>query len=104
MKYLYIRVSISETRQSTLRQEKFGRENNIPVSNWFRESASGARDDRVELNRLLSIVKEGDQIYCVDPSRLTRSLNYLLSLIDFAKQKKIKLVLGDFILDCSGEL
>ena len=104
MKYLYIRVSISETRQSTLRQEKFGRENNIPVSNWFRESASGARDDRVELNRLLSIVKEGDQIYCVDPSRLTRSLKYLLSLIDFAKQKKIKLVLGDFILDCSGEL
>ena len=104
MKYLYIRVSISETRQSTLRQGKFGRENNIPVSNWFRESASGARDDRVELNRLLSIVKEGDQIYCVDPSRLTRSLKYLLSLIDFAKQKKIKLVLGDFILDCSGEL
>lgn len=104
MRYLYMRASTNETKQSLQRQEKFGRDNNIPESNWFREYASGAKDDRIELNRLLSIVKENDEIYCIDPSRLTRSLKYLLTIVEFAKNKKIKLVLGDFILDCSGEI
>lgn len=103
MKYLYMRASTCETRQSLLRQEKFGRDNNIPETNWFREYASGAKNDRIELNRLLSIVKENDEIYTVDPSRLTRSLKYLLELVDFAKSKRLKLVMGDFILDCTGE-
>lgn len=104
MKYLYMRSSTNDTKQSFQRQEKFGRDNNIPELYWFKEYASGAKDDRVELNRLLSIVKEGDELYCVDPSRLTRSLKYLLTIVEFAKEKKIKLVLGDFILDCSGEI
>ena len=66
MKYLYMRASTKDTKQSFQRQEKFGRDNNIPELYWFKEYASGAKDDRVELNRLLSIVKEGDELYCVD--------------------------------------
>lgn len=104
MKYLYMRLSTNEHKQSLQRQEKFGRDNNIPEANWFKEFASGSKDDRVELNRLLSLVKESDELYCIEASRLTRSLKYLLHLVEFAKEKKIKLVLGDFILDCSGEL
>lgn len=103
-KYLYMRLSTNEHKQSLQRQEKFGRDNNIPESNWFKDFASGSKDDRVELNRLLSIVKESDELYCVEASRLTRSLKYLLQVVEFAKEKKIKLVLGDFILDCSGEI
>ena len=61
MKYLYMRASTNETKQSLQRQEKFGRDNNIPESNWFKEFASGANNDRVELNRLLSVVKENDE-------------------------------------------
>ena len=99
-----MRASTCETKQSLQRQEKFGRDNKIPENNWFKEYASGAKDNRTELNRLLSVVKENDEIYCVDPSRLTRSLKYLLYLVDYAKEKKIKLVLGEFVLDCSGEL
>ena len=56
MKYLYMRASTNETKQSLQRQEKFGRDNAIPESNWFREYASGAKDNRIELNKLLSIV------------------------------------------------
>lgn len=104
MKYLYMRASTNETKQSLQRQEKFGRDNNIPESNWFREYASGAKDDRVELNRLLSLVAENDEIYSIDPSRLTRSLKYMMELLDFAKEKKIKLVMGDFVLDCTGQI
>ena len=103
MKYLYMRASTNETKQSLQRQEKFGRDNNIPEVNWFREYASGAKNNRIELNRLLSIVKENDEIYTVDPSRLTRSLKYLLELVEYAKEKRLKLVMGDFTLDCTGE-
>lgn len=104
MKYLYMRASTTENKQSLARQEKFGRDNNVPESNWFREYASGAKNDRVELNRLLSMLKENDELYCVEASRLTRSMKYLLELLDFAKEKKIKLVMRDFILDCTGTL
>lgn len=104
MRYLYMRASTNETKQSLQRQEKFGRDNNIPETNWFKEYASGAKNDRVELNRLLSIVQENDEIYAIDPSRLTRSLKFMMELLDFAKEKKIKLVVGDFILDCTGEI
>ena len=104
MRYLYMRASTNELKQSLQRQEKYGRDHNIPESNWFKKYASGANNDRVELNRLLSIVKEGDEIYSIDPSRLTRSLKYMMELLDFAKEKKIKLVMGDFILDCTGEI
>ena len=105
MKYLYMRTSTAgEAKQSFQRQEKYGRDNNIAESNWFKEQASGAKDDRIELNRLLSIVQENDEIYTIDPSRLTRSLKFMMSLLDLAKEKKIKLVMGDFILDCTGEI
>ena len=33
MKYLYMRASTNETKQSLQRQEKFGRDNNIPEAN-----------------------------------------------------------------------
>ena len=56
VKYLYMRASTNETKQSLARQEKFGRDNNIPESNWFREYASGSKNDRIELNRLLSFL------------------------------------------------
>lgn len=104
MKYLYMRISTNETKQSLRRQEKYGRDNNIPESNWFKESASGARRDRVELNRLLSIVKENDEIYVADAARLTRSMKHLLEILDLSKEKKIKLVLADFVLDCRGQI
>lgn len=104
MKYLYMRASTNETKQSLQRQEKFGRDNNIPEANWFKEFASGANNDRVELNRLLSMVKENDEIYAIDPSRVTRSLKFMMELLDLAKEKKIKLVMGDFVLDCTGEI
>lgn len=98
-----MRASTNETKQSLQRQEKFGRDNRIPEANWFREYASGGKNDRVELNRLLSIVNQNDEIYTVDPSRLTRSLKYLLELVEFAKSKRLKFVMGDFTLDCTGE-
>ena len=89
MKYLYERISTSLEKQSLQRQDKFGRDNNIPESNWFRDFESGANNNRIELNRLLSILKENDELYVADGSRLTRSMRYLLEILDFAKEKNL---------------
>jgi DNA invertase Pin-like site-specific DNA recombinase len=105
-KYSYQRISTTtkNDKQSMLRQEKFAKDNDIPKSNWFQEEASGAKKDRPKLKQLLSVLKESDELYVIDASRLTRSLSQLLEILDFCKNKKIKLIMGDFVLDCTGEL
>ena len=104
MDYLYARCSTNEERQNLLRQIKFGEAHGVKPENMFKEYISGSKDKRPELDRLLSIVKEGDTIYCSSIDRLTRSLKHFMALIEFAKEKKIKFVLGDFEVDCRGEL
>lgn len=104
MNYLYARCSTNEERQNLLRQIKFGEAHGVKSENMFKEYISGSKDKRPELDRLLSIVKEGDTIYCSSIDRLTRSLKHFMTLIEFAKENKIKFVLGDFEVDCRGEL
>lgn len=104
MDYLYARCSTNEERQNLLRQIKFGESHGVKPENTFKEYISGSKDKRPELDRLLSVVKEGDTIYCSSIDRLTRSLKHFMALIEFAKEKKIKFVLGDFEVDCRGEL
>lgn len=42
------------------------------------------------------MVKEIDELYAIDPSRVTRSLKFMMELLDLAKEKKFKLVMGVF--------
>ena len=102
-KYSYQRLN-TQDKQSFLRQEKYARDHDIPTKNWIQEKASGARKDRPKLQELLSILKEGDELYVIDASRLTRSLSQLLLILDLCKERKLKLIMGDFILDCRGQL
>ena len=102
-KYNYQRLS-TQDKQKFDRQEKYARDNDIPIENWVQEKASGAKKDRPKLKELLSKLVENDELYVIDASRLTRSLSQLLEILELCKEKKIKLVMGDFILDCRGEL
>ncbi|MCD3232395.1 recombinase family protein, partial [Clostridium botulinum] len=52
----------------------------------------------------MDIVVEGDIIVATEVSRITRSSKQLCEIIEFAKDKKIKLILGNFIVDCTKEL
>lgn len=103
MKWSYQRLS-TQDKQKFTRQEKYARDNDIPVENWIQEKASGAKKDRPKLQQLLSNLEENDEIFVIEASRLTRSLSQLISILDLCKAKKVKLVMGDFILDCRGEL
>lgn len=104
MKYAYTRVSTNKEKQDLSRQIRFALNNGVEEKNIFKEYASGANTQRIEFNHLFNIAKESDEIYFSDVSRATRSLKHLISLIDLAKERKLKLVFGDFVIDCRNTL
>ena len=103
--YGYCRCSTNETRQDITRQERelkaLGVTNNKYI---YKEYESGTKVNRVELQRLLDSVSEGDTIVATEVSRITRSTKQLCEIIEIAKNKHIKLILGSFVVDCTKEL
>lgn len=102
--YGYARCSTNNIKQDISRQTRELIAAGVPEKNIFFEYESGAKTDRRQLKRLLEKIVEGDTIVATEVSRITRSTKQLCEIIEFAKEKKIKLILGDFIVDCSKSL
>ncbi len=99
MIYGYCRCSTNETKQDISRQIREVEALGVEAKNIFTEYESGTKRDRVELNRLLDIIKEGDTLVATEVSRISRSMKDLLDILDIAKNKKINMILGNFNLD-----
>lgn len=56
------------------------------------EKASGARDDRKELNRLLDKLRKGDTICVVRLDRLGRRMSKLIGMINEFKEKGVNFI------------
>ncbi|MCP8421223.1 recombinase family protein [Clostridioides difficile] len=104
MVYGYARCSTDETKQNIDRQVKELKELGAKKENIYLEYESGTKLDRVELNRLLEKVKPGDTIVATEVSRITRSTKQLCDILELAQEKKLKLILGGFVVDCTTEL
>lgn len=104
MIYGYARCSTNEELQDINRQVRELIQLGVPHTNIYREYESGMKTNRVELNRLINTVKSGDTIISTEVSRITRSTKQLCEIIEFAKDRHIKLVLGTFVVDCTKEL
>jgi len=104
MIYGYARCSTDNTKQDITRQTRELKDLGVNKDNIYLEYASGCKIDRVEFNKLLDKVTQGDTIIATEVSRITRSTKQLCSVIELAQQRKIKLVLGGFIVDCTKEL
>ena len=104
MLYGYARCSTDVDKQDINRQKREHKEAGVDRENIYLEYESGAKEDRVELNKLLDKINEGDTIVATEVSRITRSTKQLCEIIELAKARKIKLILGSFIVDCIGEL
>lgn len=104
MIYGYARCSTDETKQDINGQIRELKEGGATKETIYLEYESGAKSDRAELNKLLNVVKEGDTILATEVSRITRSTKQLCEIIEFAQDRKIKLILGSFIVDCTKEL
>ena len=104
MIYGYARCSTNEELQDINRQIRELKQLGALEESIFREYESGMKNDRVELQRLLSAVEAGDTIVATEVSRITRSTKQLCEIIELAKDRHIKLVLGSFVVDCTKEL
>lgn len=104
MIYGYARCSTNERQQDIQRQVRELKQQGAADKTIYREYESGMKTNRAELAKLLDVVKPGDTIIATEVSRITRSTKQLCDIIEFAKEKHIKLVLGSFIVDCRKEL
>ena len=93
--YGYCRCSTSEERQDINRQKrelyKLGVEED---KNIYWEYESGTNND---------IVEQGDTICTTEVSRLTRTTSYLCEILGIVQEKRIRLVIGSFVVDCRNE-
>ncbi len=100
----YARCSTNEQIQDINRQVRELKQLGATDETIYKEYESGMKENRIELNKLLKAVKNGDTIISTEVSRITRSTKQLCDIIEFAKDRHIKLVLGTFVVDCTKEL
>lgn len=100
----YARCSTNEQIQDINRQVRELKQFGATDETIYKEYESGMKENRSELNKLLMAAKNGDTIISTEVSRITRSTKQLCDIIEFAKDRHIKLVLGTFIVDCTKEL
>ncbi len=104
MIYGYARCSTNEKMQDINRQVRELKQYGATDETIYLEYESGMNTERAELKKLLKIVNTGDTIISTEVSRITRSTKQLCEIIELAKTKHLKLILGTFIVDCSREL
>ncbi len=104
MLYGYARCSTNETKQDIDRQKRELENKGVKKECIYWEYESGTKEDRAELKKLLSLIKKSDIIVSTEVSRISRSTKQLCEIIEFAKNNKIKLILGNVIVDCTKEL
>lgn len=104
MVYGYARCSTNEKMQDIQRQVRELKQQGATDTTIYLEYESGMNENRAELQKLLDIVLPGDTVIATEVSRITRSTKQLCNIIELAKDKHIRLVLGSFIVDCTKEL
>lgn len=88
MNIAYVRVSTVE--QNTDRQVVALKPYHI--DKWFIEKVSGKDTNRPKLKEMMNFVREGDTVYVVDWSRLSRSVVDLLKIIELLDKTGCQLI------------
>lgn len=103
--YGYARCSTDEGRQDINRQKRelktLGVEKDCHI---YWEYESGTKADRTELQKLFDLVKPGDTIAITEVSRLTRSTKHLCEILQIIRERKIRLIIGSFVVDCRNDV
>ena len=104
MIYGYARCSTNDKLQDINRQIRELKLFGISDTELFTEYESGTKINRTELTKLLNTLSRGDTLVATEVSRITRSTKQLCDILEFAKEKQIKLILGSFVVDCASTL
>ena len=84
----YVRVSTVE--QNEQRQTQALKVHNI--NKLYIDKSTGKNMERPQLKKMLEYVREGDTVYVMDWSRLSRSVVDLLKIIELLSDKRVKLI------------
>lgn len=98
MLYGYCR-SANGNKESIEKQIEWLKNKGVKEKDTYIDNGSGLDENRIELNKLFENVKEGDTIFSEDINRITRSSKGLEEIIKLSKNKHVKFVLGDKIID-----
>lgn len=85
MKYGYVRVSTKG--QNTARQDVLMRE--LEVDRVFVDKCSGKNTDRPQLQKMMSLLQEGDTVVVESYSRMSRSTKDLLDTVEKLNALKV---------------
>lgn len=89
MRVAYIRVSTVE--QNEARQVEAMKE--LGIEKYYTEKVSAKNmSDRGQLKMMLDFVRDGDEVYVADFSRLSRSVQDLLNIVEGLNKKGVRLV------------
>lgn len=102
-KYGYCRCSTDESRQDIDRQRRELRKLGVKDENIYFEYVTGKKLVKIEWNRLMEKIKDGDTICTTEVSRISRSTKQLCEIIELAQELRIKLVIGSIEIDCSKD-
>lgn len=93
----YARVS-TEEQELTAQLEQLRA---AGVEKVFQEKASGVREDRPELGRMLEYVREGDAVVVCKLDRIARSTKHLLEIVETLEKRKAAFRVLNINLDTS---
>lgn len=89
--YGYMRIS-TNNHQEFLRQETQLIERGVPQENIYRDVESGRKENRAGLNKVLSLLEEGDTLIVCEFSRISRSVQQLISIADDLNNRHVDFV------------
>lgn len=85
----YLRVSSDSDRQTTALQRDALLEAGVDTRHLFEDRASGIKDQRSGLAKMMDFVQPGDVLIVWKFDRLGRSLTHLLKIINHLKEKQV---------------
>lgn len=97
MKVSYIRVSTAEQHETRQIEAMKGK----GIEKYYIEKVSAKDTNRPKLQEMLEFVREGDEIYIHDFSRLARSTKDLLDIVEKLNKKGVILKSNKENLDTS---
>ena len=106
MIYGYCRCSTNADRQDLNRQVRELKQLGATDKTIYKEFITGSANIKVEFEKLLGAIEEGDTLAVTEVSRISRSTKQLCEIIELVQERKLKLIIKDSItIDCTrGEI
>lgn len=76
----------------------------VPEENIYMDIEYNTTDEKPQFLNLLRAVDTGDTIISTEISRMVKSTKQLCELIEVVKDRKLKLIIGEFVIDCRDDL